>query len=33
MIARLKLKNIVEAEDAIEACQFYDIILGNTAEL
>lgn len=29
MIARLKLKNIVEGEDAIEACQFYNIILGE----
>jgi replicative DNA helicase Mcm len=29
MIARLKLKNIVESEDAIEACQFYNIILGE----
>lgn len=29
MIARLKLKNIVEGEDAIEACLFYNIILGE----
>jgi hypothetical protein len=29
MIARLKLRNIVEGEDAIEACQFYNVILGE----
>ena len=29
MIARLKLKNIVEAEDVKEACQFYNVILNE----
>ncbi len=29
MIARLKLKNIVDAEDANEACQFYNVILNE----
>ena len=29
MIARLKLKNIVDADDAKEACQFYNIILNE----
>ena len=27
MFARLKLKNIVDAEDALEVCQFYNVIL------
>jgi replicative DNA helicase Mcm len=29
MIARLKLKNIVDAADAKEACQFYNVILNE----
>jgi replicative DNA helicase Mcm len=29
MIARLKLKNIVDVEDAKEACQFYNVILNE----
>ena len=29
MIARLKLKNVVDADDAKEACQFYNIILNE----
>src|SRR5918994_303059 len=29
MIARLKLKNIVDADEAKEACQFYNIILNE----
>jgi DNA replicative helicase MCM subunit Mcm2 (Cdc46/Mcm family) len=29
MISRLKLRNVVDAEDAKEACQFYNIILNE----
>jgi replicative DNA helicase Mcm len=29
MIARLKLKNVVDAKDANEACQFYNVILNE----
>lgn len=29
MVARLKLKNIVDAEDALEVCQFYNVILNE----
>jgi len=29
MVARLKLKNVVDAEDALEVCQFYNVILNE----
>jgi MoxR-like ATPase len=29
MTARLKLKNVVDAEDALEVCQFYNVILNE----
>jgi hypothetical protein len=29
MIARLKLKDVVDSDDANEACQFYNVILNE----
>ncbi len=29
MVVRLKLKNVVDAEDALEVCQFYNVILNE----
>lgn len=33
MITRLKLKNVVDAEDALEVCQFYNVILNEHDEV
>ena len=33
MIARLKLKNIIDAEDAYEAQQFYNVILQQLQQM
>jgi hypothetical protein len=33
MIARLKLKNTIDAEDAIEAQQFYNVILQQLQKM